>query len=70
VTLTHLLASMRDENGRILIAGFYDDVRALTAAERAALAEVPAAEEQLKRELPSDAPRAPSRWSRASLFPR
>ena len=51
VTLTHLLASMRDENGRILIDGFYDDVRALTAAERAALAEVPAAEEQLQREL-------------------
>ena len=26
VALTHLLDSMRDENGRILIDGFYDDV--------------------------------------------
>ena len=31
VTLTHLLAQMRDEDGRILIPGFYDDVRALSA---------------------------------------
>ena len=51
VTLTHLLASMRDEEGRILIDGFYDDVRPLTAADRAAVAEVPAVEEQLRREL-------------------
>ena len=51
VTLTHLLASMRDEDGRILIDGFYDDVRALTPAERAALAEIPPVEDQLKREL-------------------
>ena len=51
VTLTHLLASMRDEEGRILIDGFYDDVRPLTAAERAALAEIPPVDEQLKREL-------------------
>ena len=51
VTLTHLLDSMRDEEGTILIDGFYDDVRPLTAADRAALAEVPAVEEQLRREL-------------------
>jgi acetylornithine deacetylase/succinyl-diaminopimelate desuccinylase-like protein len=51
VTLTHLLASLRDEEGHILIDGFYDDVRPLTAAERAAVAEVPAVDEQLKREL-------------------
>jgi acetylornithine deacetylase/succinyl-diaminopimelate desuccinylase-like protein len=51
VTLTHLLDSMRDEEGKILIDGFYDDVRPLTATERAALAEIPPVEEQLKREL-------------------
>ena len=38
VTLAHLVASLRDEEGRILIPGFYDDVRPLTAAERQAVA--------------------------------
>lgn len=49
--MTHLLASMRDQDGRILIEGFYDDVRSLTDAERAALAQVPAVEDRLKHEL-------------------
>ena len=31
VRLTHLIDSMRDESGRILIKGFYDDVREPTA---------------------------------------
>jgi acetylornithine deacetylase/succinyl-diaminopimelate desuccinylase-like protein len=51
VTLIHLLASMRDEEGRITIPGFYDDVRPLAAAERAAIAAVPAVEGQLQAEL-------------------
>ena len=51
VTLVHLLASMRDDEGRILIDGFYDDVRPLSDAERAAIAEVPPVDEQLRREL-------------------
>ncbi len=33
-SLTHLIDSMRDEQGRILIKGFYDNVRAPTAAEK------------------------------------
>jgi acetylornithine deacetylase/succinyl-diaminopimelate desuccinylase-like protein len=33
--LVRLLDSMRDPEGRITVAGFYDDVRPLTAAERA-----------------------------------
>lgn len=49
--LTHLLDSMRDTDAKILIPGFYDDVRALSAAEREALANTPAADEQLKQEL-------------------
>lgn len=51
VILIHLLASMRDPDGRITIAGYYDDVRPVTAAERAALASVPAVDERLRREL-------------------
>ncbi|MGQ0659376.1 M20/M25/M40 family metallo-hydrolase, partial [Sphingosinicella sp.] len=49
--LAELLASMRDENGRVTIAGFYDDVVPLTAAERAAIAAAPVPDDQLRREL-------------------
>ena len=49
--LAHLLASMRDTEGRITIARFYDDVRAPGAAERAAIASAPPVEAALRREL-------------------
>ena len=49
--LTHLLDSMRDENGHILIAGFYDDVKPPTAAEEAAVAAMPPIEPELRREF-------------------
>jgi len=45
------LASMKDDNGRVTIKGFYDDVNPLTPFERKALGEVPAADEQMKKEL-------------------
>jgi acetylornithine deacetylase/succinyl-diaminopimelate desuccinylase-like protein len=51
VALTHLIDSMRDTEAHILIPGFYDDVTPLTAAERAAIAEFPAVDVPLKREL-------------------
>jgi acetylornithine deacetylase/succinyl-diaminopimelate desuccinylase-like protein len=51
VMLTHLLARMRDEDGRILIPGFNDAVRPLTASENAALAELPDVDADLEREL-------------------
>jgi acetylornithine deacetylase/succinyl-diaminopimelate desuccinylase-like protein len=51
VRLTHLLDSMRDENGRILIAGFYDGLQAPTEAERKALAAIPDVEPALRREF-------------------
>ncbi len=49
--LARLLASMKDENGKVMIKGFYDDVIPLTAAEKKALKEVPAVDEQMKKEL-------------------
>lgn len=49
--LARLLASMKDENGRVTIAGFYDDVVPLTEAERRAIAAVPAPDAALRREL-------------------
>jgi acetylornithine deacetylase/succinyl-diaminopimelate desuccinylase-like protein len=36
-----LIASLHEPNGRVAVTGFYDGVRALTAAERAAIAALP-----------------------------
>ena len=49
VALAHLLAGLRDPDGRIGIAGFYDDVRPPTASERQALAEIPDVDAELAR---------------------
>jgi acetylornithine deacetylase/succinyl-diaminopimelate desuccinylase-like protein len=49
--LSRLLASMKDQDGRVLIDGFYDDVKPLGNAEKKALAEMPANDADLEREL-------------------
>jgi acetylornithine deacetylase/succinyl-diaminopimelate desuccinylase-like protein len=49
--LARLLASMKDADGRVLIEGFYDDVQPLNERERQALAELPANDADLMREL-------------------
>lgn len=49
--LANLLASMRDDDGRILIPGFYEQVRAPSAAEKEAVARVPNIEAELRREF-------------------
>ena len=49
--LVDLLAHIRDANSHILIPGFYDDVRALTPAERQAIAQSPDVDTPLKQEL-------------------
>ena len=41
LALARLLASMKDDNGRVTVAGFYDDVTPLTAEERRAIDEIP-----------------------------
>ncbi|MBV8519439.1 MAG: M20/M25/M40 family metallo-hydrolase [Acidobacteria bacterium] len=51
VMLAELLAQMRDSDGRILIPGFYDDVRPLTDVEKEALARAPNPDDQLRAEL-------------------
>jgi len=51
VELAHLIAGMRDIEGRILIPGFYDDVRPLTEGERQAIDALPEVETALKSEL-------------------
>lgn len=49
--LSKLLASMKDEQGRVTIAGFYDDVIPLTASEKQAIAKAPVVDNELKKKI-------------------
>ncbi len=49
--LVTLLASMKNDQGRVTIKGFYDDVTPLSPSERKALDAVPSVDEQMKNEL-------------------
>lgn len=49
--LARLIASLVDENGRVAIPGFYDDVRELTTAERRAFNKAPFSLRDYKRSL-------------------
>lgn len=49
--LAQLLAGMKDDEGNVLIAGFYDSVEPLDEAGKAALARVPDIDDALRREL-------------------
>ena len=49
--LAHLLASMKDESGRVTIAGWYEGVEPLGDEERRAITEAPAYDDQIRAEL-------------------
>ncbi len=49
--LAQVLSQMKDRGGRVKIPGFYDDVRALSDAERAEFAKLPFNERQYRREI-------------------
>ena len=51
VMAAEIIASMRDDNGHVLIPGFYDDVRPLGAAGKNAIARLPPVEVALKNEF-------------------
>jgi acetylornithine deacetylase/succinyl-diaminopimelate desuccinylase-like protein len=59
IRLGRLLASMKDESGRVLIEGFYDDVTPLTPTELRALASAPNVETELAREFGVARPERP-----------
>ena len=49
--LARLLASMKDDSGRVTIAGWYDGVEPLGEAEQRAIAEAPAYDDELRSQL-------------------
>ena len=49
--IANLIASMRDDDGHIRIAGYYDDVKPISPAERRAIAALPAYDATLRRSL-------------------
>lgn len=59
--LAHLLASMKDDDGRVLVDHFYDGIVPLGATEQRALAEVPNTDADLKRELWLDRTEGPGK---------
>jgi acetylornithine deacetylase/succinyl-diaminopimelate desuccinylase-like protein len=59
-TLVHLLASMKDRQGRVTVDGFHDEVRPLGAAEAEALRRLPVDVEAVKADLGLDELDAPA----------
>jgi len=53
--LTHIIDSMRDTEGKILVEGFYDKVAPLSTEDRAAIAAVPFDEAALRGQVGVDA---------------
>lgn len=51
MALSKLLASMKDQNGRVTVKGFYDDVTPLSGVEKQALAKVPDVDDDLKKKI-------------------
>ena len=71
-TLVHLLATMKNSQGRVTIDGFYDRVQPPTPLERQALDSLPIDVARVKAELgltEFDAPRDRPYYDRLSVFP-
>lgn len=51
MVLARLLSSMKDDSGKVTIAGWYDDVQPLGQLERQAIAEAPQYDEKIKAAL-------------------
>ena len=49
--LAHIIASLKDSEGRILIPGFYDDVAPMSDREREELSRLPFDQERFRREV-------------------
>ena len=56
LSLVQLLASMKDEEGNVLVDNYYQDVIPLSPSEKQAISKIPNIEETLKKELGIAAP--------------
>ena len=61
--LARIIAALKGADGRIRIPGFYDDVVALTPADREAMAALPFDEEAYRAEIPVPAQVGESGWT-------
>jgi acetylornithine deacetylase/succinyl-diaminopimelate desuccinylase-like protein len=69
VMIAGLVMSLRDDQGHILIPGFYDDVTPVSDAEKAALAALPDVETDLKKALALGRSVGPARLDDGYLAP-
>jgi acetylornithine deacetylase/succinyl-diaminopimelate desuccinylase-like protein len=69
VMIANLIASLRDDEGHILIPHFYDDVAAFSAADKAAFAAMPPVEQELKHALGLGRNVGPARLADGYLAP-
>jgi acetylornithine deacetylase/succinyl-diaminopimelate desuccinylase-like protein len=69
VMIAGLVMSLRDDEGHILIPGFYDDVTPVSPAEKAALAALPANEAELKTAMGLGRNIGPARLADGYLAP-
>jgi acetylornithine deacetylase/succinyl-diaminopimelate desuccinylase-like protein len=68
-TLSRLLASMKDEHGRVLINGWYDDVTPLGELEHHAIKEAAAFDDGVRRQLGIYAPETERSLAAATAMP-
>jgi acetylornithine deacetylase/succinyl-diaminopimelate desuccinylase-like protein len=59
LALAHVLASVKNEHGEVVVPGFYDHTRTPSPADRAALADLPPVEDDLLRSLGLAEPEVP-----------
>ncbi|WP_420575329.1 M20/M25/M40 family metallo-hydrolase [Ekhidna sp.] len=67
--LSELIASMKDEEGNVIIDGFYDDVEPLSELEKQAMANIPLIDEDLKQELGINNPEGTESYNERLLRP-
>lgn len=56
LTMARILASLKNEEGKVTVKGFYDDVVPLTATEKKAIGQIPPVDQKLLEELQLPAP--------------
>lgn len=67
--LSNLIASMKDEEGNVIIDGYYDDVEPLSELEKEALSNIPLIDEGLKQELGINDPEGTESYNVRLLLP-